>query len=62
MFGNKKCTEECYINKQTFECSNIYSCPILYVHQDITDSLELYKIGREFVSVNARRMHYFEKF
>ena len=29
---------------------------LLYVHQDVTDSLDLCKIAREFVSVNTRRM------
>ena len=35
---------------------------LLYVHQDITDSLDLCQIAREFMSVSTRRMHYFGKF
>ena len=32
---------------------------LMYVHQDLTDSLDICKIARDFVSVNSRRKHYF---
>jgi len=52
---------------KTYLRSTMTSCRsnnlfLLYVHQDITDSLDLYKIAREFVSVNTHRMHYFGRF
>jgi len=31
MFGSKNSTDECYINEQTFECSNICSCSNLWI-------------------------------
>ena len=34
---------------------------LLYVHQDITDTLDLCQIAREFVAVNTCRMCYFGK-
>ena len=33
---------------------------LLHVHQEITDSVDLCNIAREFVSVNQRRMESFE--
>ena len=52
---------------KTFLRSTMTSCRLnnlflLYVHQDITDTLDLCKIAREFVGVNTRRMHYFGKY
>ena len=35
---------------------------LLYVHQSITDSLALETIACDFVSVNTRRINYFERF
>ena len=32
---------------------------LVYIHQDRTDSLDLYKIAKDFVSVNNRRRKYF---
>ena len=43
----------------SYRLNNLF---LLYVHQDITDSLDLCKIAREFVSVNTCRKHYFGKF
>ena len=52
---------------KTYLRSTMTSCRLnnlflLYVYQDITDSLDLCKIAREFVAVNTRRMRYFGKF
>ena len=35
MFGDKKSTDECYLNKQTFKCCNICLCPNTYVAMTI---------------------------
>ena len=48
---------------KTYLRSTMTSCRLnnlflLYVHKDITDSLDFCKIAREFVSVNTCRMHY----
>jgi len=48
--------------RSTMTCCRLNNIFLLYVHQHITDSLDLCKIAREFVSVNTRRMHYFGKF
>ena len=64
-------TAECSFSSlrriKTYLRSTMISCRLndlflLYVHQDITDSLDLCKIAREFVSVNTCRKHYFGKF
>ena len=52
---------------KTYLRSTMTSCRmnnlfLLYIHQDLTDSLDLCKIAKEFVAVNTRRMHYFGKF
>ena len=35
---------------------------LLYIHQDKTDNLDLYKIAKDFISVNNRRRKYFGNF
>ena len=52
---------------KTFLRNTMTSCRLnnlflMYVHQDMTDSLDLCKIARDFVSVNSRRKHYFGHF
>ena len=52
---------------KTYLRSTMTSCRmnnlfLLYIHQDLTDRLDLCKIAKEFVAVNTRRMHYFRKF
>ena len=52
---------------KTFLRNTMTSCRLnnlflMYVHQDMTNSLDLCKIARNFVSVNNRRKHYFGNF
>ena len=32
---------------------------LMYVHDSVTESLDLVDVGNQFVSVNSRRKHYF---
>ena len=34
---------------------------LLYVHKSLTDTLDLSKVAKDFVSVKSRRMKYFGK-
>lgn len=52
---------------KTFLRNTMTSCRLnnqffMYVHQDLTDSLDLCKIARDFVSANSRRKNYFGNF
>ena len=52
---------------KTYLRSTMTSCRLnnlflLYIHQDRTDSLDLYKIAKDFISVNNRRRKYFGNF
>ena len=52
---------------KTFLRSRMTSCRLnnvflLYIHQHLTDSLDMVAMGRQFVSVNTRRQNYFGKF
>ena len=52
---------------KTFLRNTMTSCRLnnlflMYVHQDLTDSIDLFQIARDFVSANQRRKHYFGNF
>jgi len=52
---------------KTYLRSTMTSCRLnnlflLYIHQDRTDSLDLYEIAKDFISVNNRRRKYFGNF
>ena len=52
---------------KTYLRSTMTSCRLnnlflLYIHQDKTDTLDLHKIARDFISVNNRRRKYFGNF
>ena len=52
---------------KTFLRNTMTSCRLkilflMYVHQDLTDSLDLCQIAKEHVSVNQCRVHYFGNF
>ena len=55
------------IRIKTFLRSRMISCRLnnvffLYIHQHLTDSLDMVAMGRQFVSSNTRRQNYFGKF
>ena len=48
--------------RNTMTSCRLNSLFLMYVHQDLTDSLDLCQIAKEFISVNQRRKHYFGNF
>ena len=48
---------------KTFVCSSMTQARLnnllmMYVHDSVTESLDLVDVGNQFVSVNSRRKHY----
>ena len=48
--------------KNTMTSCRLNNLFLMYIHHNLTDSLDLYKIAKDFVSVNSRRKHYFGNF
>ena len=48
--------------RSTMTSNRLNNLFLLYVHKKVTDSLDLHKIGNDFVNVNNRRQNYFGRF
>ena len=48
--------------RSTMTSSRLNNLFLLYIHKERTDSLDLHKIGNDFVNVNNRRQNYFGRF
>ena len=48
--------------RSTMTSNRLNNLFLLYVHKEVTDSLDLHKIGNDFVNVNNRRQNYFGRF
>ena len=48
--------------RSTMTSNRLNNLFLLYIHKEVTDSLDLYKIGNDFANVNKRRQNYFGRF
>ena len=48
--------------RNTMTSSRLNNLFLLYIHRDMTDSLDLYNLAKGFASENKRRMYYFGRF
>ena len=48
--------------QSTMKSKRFNNLTLLHVHKDLTNKLDMYEVGREFVSVRENRQNYFGQF